>query len=112
MRPIQDQSNQPFPLSPYAQTGTRLVENGYSAIPAHPGEKFPGVYGTRGWFPAPQWQRFCDRLPTEIELSFWEKWPDAGVCIALNHTLKVIDVDTDDPGLMAAELSVVPDSAV
>jgi hypothetical protein len=99
-------------LSPYAQIGARLVDNGYSAIPIMPGTKRPGVYQMKEWYGTSEWQRFCDRVPSSIETNIWDKWPDAGVCVALNHELKVIDIDTDDPELMAAVQSVLPDSEV
>jgi hypothetical protein len=98
--------------SPFSAVGARLVDNGYHAIPIMPGTKQPGQYTMRRWHGAPQWQRYCDRLPTSIELEIWERWPDAGVCIAIDHRLKVIDIDTDDAELMAAVLSVLPETEV
>lgn len=98
--------------SPYAMSGQRLIDNGYSAIPVMPGFKVPGSYSMGEWWHTSEWQRYCDRLPTEIETDIWLKWPDAGVCLPLDHKLKVIDIDTDDPALMAAVLSVLPDSEV
>ncbi len=98
--------------SPYAQIGARLVDNGYAAIPILPGTKRPGVYQMREWYGTNDWQRYCERLPTDIEVELWSAWPDAGVCVALDKRLKVIDIDTDDSHLMAAVLSVLPDSEV
>jgi hypothetical protein len=98
--------------SPYAQTGARLIDNGYSAIPVFPGRKVPGTYSMKEWWCMSEWQRYCDRLPTAIEIELWNAWPDAGVCVPLDHTLKVIDIDTDDSELMAAVLAVLPDSEV
>jgi hypothetical protein len=98
--------------SPYAATGQRLIDNGYSAIPVMPGCKVPGSYSMNRWWHTSEWQRYCDRLPTEIEIEFWNAWPDAGVCVPLDHEIKVIDIDTDDSELMAAVLAVVPDSEV
>jgi hypothetical protein len=66
----------------------------------------------RNWYGTAEWQRYCDRLPTDIETSAWEKWPDAGVCVALDHRLKVIDIDTDDSEMIAAVLAVLPDTPV
>jgi hypothetical protein len=66
----------------------------------------------KNWYGTSDWQRFCDRLPTAIETDIWSKWPEAGVCVALDHQLKVIDIDTDDGDLMGAVLSVLPDSEV
>lgn len=98
--------------SPYATVGAKLVDNGFAAIPCLPGSKRPGVYTMREWYGTSEWQRFCDRLPTEIETGIWDKWRDAGVCVAIDHKLKVIDIDTDDTELMNAVLSVLPDSEV
>lgn len=77
-----------------------------------PGTKRPGVYQMRDWWGTSEWSRFCDRLPTSIETEVWNAWPDAGVCVALDKRLKVIDIDTDDAQLMAAVLAVLPDSEV
>jgi hypothetical protein len=98
--------------SAYELAGARLVDNGYHAIPIMPGTKRPGEYTMKQWYGSAQWQRYCDRLPTQIELEIWERWPDAGVCIAIDHRLKVIDIDTDDPELMGAVLSVLPETEV
>lgn len=99
-------------VSPFAAAGARLIDNGYSAIPIMPGTKRPGVYQMKEWYGTNDWQRFCDRVPTDIELEVWNAWPDAGVCVALDKRLKVIDIDTDDPAMMNAVLSVLPDSEV
>lgn len=99
-------------VSPYASAGSRLIESGYSAIPVMPGTKRPGMYSLRSWRGTSDWTRFCDRLPTEIETGIWDKWPDAGVCVAIDHRLKVIDIDTDDHALMGAVLSAIPFSDV
>lgn len=98
--------------SPYALVGPRLIDNGYSAIPIMPGTKRPGDYRMKEWWGTSEWQRYCDRLPTDIEVELWNAWPDAGVCAPLDHELKVIDIDTDDAELMAAVLAVLPDSEV
>jgi Bifunctional DNA primase/polymerase, N-terminal len=98
--------------SPFAETGARLIDNGYSAIPIAPGSKRPGQYDMKAWRNASQWQRYCDRLPTSIEMELWNDWPDAGVCVPLSQQLKAIDIDTDNPDLIAAVLAVLPDSEV
>lgn len=98
--------------SPYSKVGGRLVDNGYSAIPIMPGTKQPGDYRITEWWGTREWQRYCDRLPTSIEIELWDAWPDAGVCVPLDHRLKVIDIDTDDAELMTAVLAVLPDSEV
>ena len=98
--------------SPYASIGATLVDNGYSAIPVLPGAKCPGTLQFGRWHRESQWTRFCDRLPTDFETSTWNEWPNAGVCVALCKNLKVIDIDTDMPELVAAVRKVLPDSPV
>jgi hypothetical protein len=98
--------------SPYYQVGAKLVDNGYAAIPILPGTKRPGQYTQKNWFGTSEWQRYCDRLPTSIETALFDAWPDAGVCVALDTRLKVIDVDTDDSELMRAVMAVLPDTPV
>jgi Bifunctional DNA primase/polymerase, N-terminal len=89
--------------SPYAQVGPKLVNMDYSAVPCRPGFKIPGAYRSGEWFYESEWQRFCDRLPTELELGVWAKWPDAGVCVALGFNAAVaVDIDTDDEAIVAA----------
>lgn len=98
--------------SPYARVGADLVDMGYHAIPVLPGSKRPGSMSHGKWYGDMDWSRFCDRLPTEIETSIWSRWPDAGVCVAIDHQLKVIDVDTDDMEIRAAIEAVIPEPLV
>lgn len=98
--------------SPYAKIGARLVDNGYSAVPCQPGTKVPGLHTFGEWWPLTRWDNYCDRLPTHHETGVWEKWPGAGVCVALDHTVKVIDIDTDDMALRDAILAAIPQSPV
>lgn len=101
-------NNKPKQDSPYARVGADLVDMGYHAIPVLPGSKRPGSMSHGEWYGDMDWSRFCDRLPTEIETSIWSRWPDAGVCVAIDKQLKVIDVDTDDPDIRAAIEAVIP----
>lgn len=98
--------------SPYAVASRRLVDMGYSVIPVLPGSKQPGkhVHGT--WYGEIDWQRFGDRLPTKFELPIWSKWPEAGICLVLDDSVKVVDIDSDDPEIIAAVLAVLPPSSV
>lgn len=100
------------PKSPYAQLGARLVDNGYAAIPCQPGTKMPGTCTFGEWWPMPAWDKYCDRLPTHHETGIWEKWNGAGLCVALDHTIKVVDIDTDDMALRDAILAAIPQSPV
>jgi hypothetical protein len=94
-------------FSPYALVGARLVDMGYSAIPVAPRSKCPGVWSSGNWRVMADWTRFCGRLPTDIETSLWDRWPDAGVCVALGRGRVAIDVDTDDSEIQAAIAEVV-----
>ena len=98
--------------SPYKQLGARLVDNGYAAIPCQPETKMPGTCTFGEWWPMPAWDKYCDRLPTHLETGVWEKWKGAGICIALDHTVKVVDIDTDDAALREAILAAIPQSPV
>lgn len=98
--------------SPYARVGADLVDMGYHAIPVMPGSKRPGSMSHGNWYGDMDWSRFCDRLPTEFETNIWSRWQDAGVCVAIDKRLKVIDVDTDDADIRAAIEAVLPDCLV
>lgn len=98
--------------SPYSMAHGALIEMGYHAIPVMPGSKRPGSMSFGNWYGDMDWSRFCDRLPTEIETSIWSRWPDAGVCIALDKSLKVIDIDTDDYEVIEAIKAILPPCTV
>ena len=102
------QANAVTQHSPYSLAGPSLVEMGYAAIPVMPGSKRPGSVSFGNWYGDMDWSRFCDRLPTEIESHIWTRWQDAGVCVAIDHTLKVIDIDTDDSEIIEAIKAVLP----
>lgn len=99
--------------SPYASIGARLVAMGYSAIPILPQSKVPGGRHNGHWVAESNWSRFCYRLPTKFEVDAWKTWPDAGVCVVLGFDGVVgVDIDTDDPEITAAIMSVLPPSPV
>jgi hypothetical protein len=99
--------------SPYNLVGSTLVDQGFSAIPCRPGSKRPGSYSFGQWYGRNDWQQYCNRAPTDFETRAWEKWPDAGVCVALGFAgVVAVDVDTDDPALCAALAAVIPESPI
>ncbi|WP_242221667.1 bifunctional DNA primase/polymerase [Shinella zoogloeoides] len=98
--------------SPYARVGAKLVDQGWHAIPCRPGSKRPGVFANGYWQGLTGWNEYCDRAPTEDEVERWNKWPAAGVCVALDHVVKVVDIDTDDAEMRAAIAEILPDSPV
>jgi hypothetical protein len=78
--------------SAYAIAGANLIANGFSAIPIDPMGKRPDACLGMGW------QRFCNRLPTQLEVDLWSKRP-VGVGVALgaaSRGLVVIDIDSED----------------
>lgn len=109
--------------SPFSLAADRYLEQGLSVMPCGPGTKFPGIYSAAdGWRTAWDWQKYCDRKPTHFETSIWEKWPDAGICLALGASsvpgnladlqLVAIDIDTEEPAEVAAIRSALPGSPV
>jgi hypothetical protein len=104
--------------SPFADFAANYRENGLSVIPCAAGAKFPGQYNAaHGWRAAWDWQKFCDRMPTGYEVSVWDRWPDAGICMPLGAAsgvnglhLVAIDIDTDVPAEVTAIKSVLPGS--
>lgn len=101
--------------SPYSDLGPKLVDQGYSAIPVLPGTKRPGAFSSGRWFGDLDWQRYCDRLPTEHETPHWARWPDAGICLALGKAsggVVAMDIDTDNGPMQRAIESVLPVSPV
>lgn len=106
-------------LSPFAFAAPRLRENGLSVLPIAPNGKLPGCYGRGDWRAESKWQRFCERLPTQLEMDLWSLWPDAGVAVPLGPAsappglqLVAVDLDTDDPDVSVALAPVVPPSPV
>ena len=101
--------------SPFSRVGARLVDQGYSVITVLPGSKRPGAYDKGRWWGDLEWNRFCLRRPTDIELGIWNTWPDAGVCVALgpaSGNLVALDIDTDEGKIIAAIESVIDPSPV
>ena len=100
-------------VSPYKESGARLIDAGYSALPVEPGTKRPGTMLFGKWRGLSDWTRFCDRIPTDYEVPSWEGYPDSGVCVATGFNgLVAIDIDTDDSQLVTAIMKVLPDSSV
>jgi hypothetical protein len=106
--------------SPFADSASTYREQGLSVMPCGPGTKFPGRFTSAdGWWKAHDWQKYCDRLPTAFEMEIWERWPDAGICLALGSAsappgkiLVAVDIDTDVPAEVVAIRSALPGSPV
>lgn len=105
-------------MSAYSDHAASYLENGLSVMPCAPGTKFPGTYSSAdGWRAAYDWQKYAQRRPTDYETRIWDRWPDAGICLALGAAsghgdlhLVAIDIDTDEPAEVAAIRAAVPGS--
>ena len=87
--------------SPYHSTAANLRENGYHVMPIGPGTKVPGQFQNGNWFPMSGWQKYCDTMPAEFIHDQWERWPDAGICVAHGSVIG-LDLDTDRKDVEAA----------
>lgn len=101
--------------SVFAQFAWKFIERGIPVIPIAPGSKKPGQYdAVSGWRGMADWTRFCDRMPSELELQIWETWPDAGIGVPLGKTsgITCLDKDYDVPGAGDALDALIPYSPV
>lgn len=92
--------------SPYERRAYAYLERGYSVVPIAPGTKRPGQYSeSDGWRGLFDWERFNQRLPTDLELAIWYTWPRAGIGLLTGKLSGVIglDRDWDAPGTDALE---------
>ncbi len=96
--------------SPYQLVGAKLCERGYSAIPIIPSSKIPGHIVGGEWRPLFDWGRFCDRLPTEIEISHWSSMPGCGVGLAATHGINFADIDTINRTIADVIRAIIPHS--
>jgi len=79
-------------------------EKNLPVIPLWPNEKKPAING---------WQRFADRMPAQEEQSGWlERHADANIGLPLGPQsgLVAVDIDSDDPEVIAAIERVLPPS--
>lgn len=107
---LKDTKNQ----SPYEQRAYAYIEQGYSVIPIAPGTKRPGNWTQEnGWRGMGDWERFSERVPTEIEINHYYTWPDAGIGLLCGKFSQVValDRDYDCPGSDALE-QIIPVSPV
>lgn len=95
--------------------GWRLIERDICFVPIAPGTKRPGQWSkSQGWEGMGDWTRFSKRMPSEIDLSHWVTWPDAGIGVVLGEisNLIALDKDYDLPGGEDALQRVIPPSPV
>lgn len=117
-------------LSPLAEGSARLIELGFSILPILPAEfddgasakwepvnnahgKAPGEFSRGRWWPAKEWDKYCERHPSQFEYELWGRnWPSANVGIALgtkvkaaadDEVYKLIAFDIDTPDIDLAD---------
>lgn len=82
--------------SPFERRAYAYIERGYSVIPIAPGTKRPGMWTEQhGWRGMQDWERFNQRLPSDIELDHWYKWPGAGIGLLCGKLSKIVALDRD-----------------
>ena len=102
-------------MGAYANSGERLIERGFAAIPIVPGTKKPGFLHGGDWIGLANWQRRFNRgVPARTVLDRWAQG-DSGVGVVTgppSHGAVAIDIDTDDPTIMAAIMDVLPPTPI
>jgi hypothetical protein len=96
-------------MGPFGLAYARLVEHGYAVLPIMPGTKKPGLprNNNGGWMDFPGWTTF---QPTLVHLKHWAL-SSAGIgvlCGPRSGYLIVIDIDTNDSGILAALCKILP----
>jgi hypothetical protein len=110
-KPAPSPEPKPAP-SPFGLAGARLLDMGYHPIPIMAGTKRPGHrgIGMSDWR-----ERYEHKVPSQTEIVEWGL-PKAnngvGVVLGGPHCLKGADIDTDDPAITAAVLSILPACSV
>lgn len=95
--------------SPYASAAARYRDQGWHVIPCGPGTKVPHEWVSGQWRPLPGWQKYCDTMPAEFLHDQWERWPDAGICLAHGKVIG-LDLDTERRDVEEALHRAVPAS--
>ena len=81
-----------------ASEGVRAADAGYHVLPTIAGQKVPGRWFEGTWKEEYDWERFCQRPATALELELWSGWPECSVSLAGGPVVG-IDIDIDDPSL-------------
>jgi hypothetical protein len=99
-------------MGPFGLVYAPLVEHGYAVLPIMPGTKKPGLpFGDGKWMDFPGWPTF---QPTLVHLKLWAL-SSAGIgvlCGPRSGYLVVIDIDTDNPGILEALYEILPATPV
>lgn len=82
--------------SVFTEFAWKYIERDISVVPIAPNSKKPGQWSKdHGWRGMSDWSRFADRLPTQIELDYWDQWPEAGIGVVLGKTSRIVALDKD-----------------
>lgn len=91
-------------MSLFAQVAPAYYAHGLNVIPLYPREKKPAVNA---------WSKFAEEnVPADLQKQWMDHFPDGNIGLALGRAsgVMMIDIDTDDPVLMEAIVSVLPSS--
>ena len=102
-------------MGPFETHAERLLERGYSIIPIIPGTKKPGFFQHGVWVGLEAWtKRFDGRASLNRER---KQWGLNGTGLGVlggpaSGDLVAVDIDTEDPPIVAALLTILPPTEV
>jgi hypothetical protein len=100
-------------MGAYADHARDLIKNGFAPIPIKPGTKKPGFLRAGVYIGLSNWQsRFNSGVPSDEVLAEWAAG-DTGIGILTgppSHGAVGVDIDTDDPAIVAAIVGVLPET--
>jgi hypothetical protein len=100
-------------MGAYADNSGKLIALGFAPIPIKPRTKKPGFLHRGVYVGLPSWQRRFNRgVPSCEVLAKWGEG-DTGIGILTgppSHGAVAVDIDTDDPAIMAAITDVLPEA--
>ena len=100
---------------PFEEYAERLLERGYAVIPIIPGTKKPGFFCSGQWIGLIDWtKRFNGRASLQAERAAWGR-NGAGLGVLTGPAsgdLVGIDIDSDDPDIVAALLRILPPTGI
>ena len=101
-------------MGPFETHAERLLERGYSIIPIIPGTKKPGFFQHGVWVGLEAWtKRFDGRASLNRERKQWGLRTGLGVLGGpASGDLVAVDIDTEDPPIVAALLTILPPTEV
>jgi hypothetical protein len=95
----------------YADVSARLIEHRFAVIPIIPGTKKPGLLCEGEWVGLCNWQkRFNRGVPSATIRARWAEG-DTGIGVVTGKPsggTVAVDIDTDDPKVLAAILAILP----